>query len=111
MPDSALELRGDDAGDCRVVLSDAPLVEGLVAAVTLAAAGAPLDEVAADVGQAGHIKTTLLNVENPVPGSPAHGAEPHTAVGGIELVSTTSTACTPVRPPGSSRPSVASTPT
>ena len=81
----ALELRGDDAGDCRVVLSDAPLVEGLVAAVTLAAAGAPLDEVAADAGQAGHIKTALLNLENPAPGSPAHGAEPHTAVAGIEL--------------------------
>src|SRR3954468_16966367 len=42
----ALELRGDsgdsgDSGDCPIVLSDAPLVEGLVAAVTLAAAGAP----------------------------------------------------------------------
>ena len=81
----ALELRGDDAGDCRVVLSDAPLVEGLVAAVTLAAAGAPLAEVAADAGQAGHIKTALLNLGNPEPGSPAHGAEPHTAVAGIEL--------------------------
>ena len=81
----ALELRGDDAGDCRVVLSDAPLVEGLVAAVTLAAAGAPLDEVAADAGQAGHIKTALLNLGNPQPGSPAHGAEPQAAVAGIEL--------------------------
>ena len=81
----ALELRGDDAGECRVVLSDAPLVEGLVAAVTLAAAGAPLDEVAADAGQAGHIKTALLNLGNPQPGSPAHGAEPQAAVAGIEL--------------------------
>ena len=56
-----------------------------VAAVTLAAAGAPLAEVAADAGQAGHIKTALLNLGNPEPGSPAHGAEPHTAVAGIEL--------------------------
>ena len=42
----------------------APLVEGLVAAVALAAAGAPLAEVAADAGQAGQIKTKLLGVEN-----------------------------------------------
>src|SRR5437899_1636992 len=59
----ALELRGDP-GDCPVVLSDAPLVEGLVAAVTLAAAGASLAEVAADAGQAGRIKTALLGVES-----------------------------------------------
>jgi phosphoenolpyruvate-protein phosphotransferase/dihydroxyacetone kinase phosphotransfer subunit len=81
----ALELRGDDAGDCRVVLSDAPLVEGLVAAVTLAAAGASLAEVAADAGQAGHIKTALLNLESPEPGSAPQDAEPRTAVGVIEL--------------------------
>ena len=37
-----------------------PIVEGLVAAVALAAAGASLDEVAADAAQAGHIKTKLL---------------------------------------------------
>src|SRR6201987_4713057 len=48
----ALELRGD-APDCPVVLSDAPLVEGLVAAVTLSAAGASLDEVASDATRAG----------------------------------------------------------
>ena len=59
----ALELRGEP-DDCRVVLSDAPLVEGLVAAITLAAAGAPLAEVAADAGLAGQIKTALLTVEN-----------------------------------------------
>jgi phosphoenolpyruvate-protein phosphotransferase/dihydroxyacetone kinase phosphotransfer subunit len=58
----ALELRGDTA-DCPVVLSDAPLVEGLVAAVTLAAAGASLAEVASDAAQAGHIKTRLLGIE------------------------------------------------
>jgi multiphosphoryl transfer protein len=57
----ALELRGD-TGDCAIVLSDAPIVEGLVSAVTLAAAGAPLAEVAADAAQAGHIKTRLLGI-------------------------------------------------
>ena len=78
----ALELRGDP-GDCRVVLSDAPLVEGLVAAVTLAAAGAPLAEVAADAGQAGQIKTALLGVEDSHTES-APIAAPESAVG-IEL--------------------------
>jgi phosphoenolpyruvate-protein phosphotransferase/dihydroxyacetone kinase phosphotransfer subunit len=58
----ALELRGDTA-DFPVVLSDAPLVEGLVAAVTLAAAGASLAEVARDAAQAGLIKTRLLGIE------------------------------------------------
>ena len=42
-----------------------PVVEGLVAAVALAAAGAPLAEVAADAAQAGHIKTKLLGIETP----------------------------------------------
>jgi multiphosphoryl transfer protein len=58
----ALELRGD-AGNCPVVLSDAPLVEGLVAAVTLAAAGASLQEVAGDAANAGRIKSTLLGID------------------------------------------------
>jgi phosphocarrier protein FPr len=80
----ALELRGDP-GDCPVVLSDAPLVEGLVAAVTLAAAGAPLAEVAADAGQAGQIKTALLNIGDLDHGS-SHGSEPQAPVAAIELV-------------------------
>jgi multiphosphoryl transfer protein len=58
----AIELRGD-APDCPIVLSDAPIVEGLVAAVTLAAAGAPLSEVAAEATQAGAIKTRLLGID------------------------------------------------
>jgi multiphosphoryl transfer protein len=60
----ALELRGD-TGDCSIVLSDGPIVEGLVAAVALAAAGASLEEVARDAAQAGHIKTKLLGVGAP----------------------------------------------
>src|SRR6476646_5126682 len=60
----ALELRGDES-DCPIVLSDGPIVEGLVAAVALAAAGAPLDEVAADAAQAGRIKTQLLGIATP----------------------------------------------
>ncbi|HEY7628312.1 MAG TPA: dihydroxyacetone kinase phosphoryl donor subunit DhaM, partial [Ilumatobacteraceae bacterium] len=59
----AVELRGD-SGNCPIVLSDCPLVEGLVAAVTLAAAGATLAEVAADAALAGQIKTKLLGIES-----------------------------------------------
>jgi phosphocarrier protein FPr len=77
----ALELRGD-VGDCRVVLSDGPIVEGLVAAVALAAAGAPLAEVAADASQAGQIKTKLLGIESPE--AVDHGVAP-TATASIEL--------------------------
>lgn len=70
----ALELRGD-ASNCPVVLSDAPLVEGLVAAVTLSAAGASLSEVASDASQAGRIKSTLLGVDQ------LDAATMHTSVG------------------------------
>jgi phosphocarrier protein FPr len=79
----ALELRGATA-DCPVVLSDAPIVEGLVAAVTLAAAGAPLTEVATEASQAGHIKTRLLGIEAPVAAVPSGGGSP--PVASIELV-------------------------
>src|SRR2546427_7779949 len=77
----ALELRGD-AGGCPVVLSDGPLVEGLVAAVALAAAAAPLDEVAADAGQAGLIKTKLLSGQPPPDPAPAQetGTAPSTSI-------------------------------
>jgi phosphocarrier protein FPr len=70
------------ASETRVVLSAAPLVEGLVAAVVLAAAGADLDEVAADARQAGEIKATLLGSGSTPAGEPAGGeVEPgaHTA--------------------------------
>jgi len=58
----AKELRGSSS-DCAVVLSDGPLVEGLVAAVALAAASASLCEVAAEAGQAARAKTALLGAE------------------------------------------------
>lgn len=77
----ALELRGD-TGDCPIVLSDGPIVEGLVAAVTLAAAGAPLAEVAADASQAGQIKTKLLGIATPASAGPGVATAP---VASIEL--------------------------
>jgi multiphosphoryl transfer protein len=57
----AVELR-EGSGHCPVVLSDAPLVEGLVAAVALAGTGATLSEVAAEASQAARTKTALLGV-------------------------------------------------
>jgi multiphosphoryl transfer protein len=71
----AMELRGE-AGECPVVLSDGPLVEGLVAAVALAAAGAPLAEVAAEASKAAHIKGTRLGF-----GPSSSSPEPDTAFG------------------------------
>jgi phosphocarrier protein FPr len=71
----ALELRGN-TGDCPIVLSDGPIVEGLVAAVTLAAAGAPLAEVAADASQAGQIKTKLLGIAPPASADDRDAAAP-----------------------------------
>ena len=105
----ALELRGEP-DDCRVVLSDAPLVEGLVAAITLAAAGAPLDEVAADAGQAGQIKTALLGIENadrrrPRPRRPQRRCPSRPS----SSPSTTNTASTHGPRRASSRPSASST--
>ncbi len=48
--ETALELLDDEVRD-RVVLSAAPLVEGLVGAVVVAAGGAPRDQVAAEAGR------------------------------------------------------------
>jgi phosphocarrier protein FPr len=57
----ALDLRSGGAEDaCPIVLSSAPLVEGLVAAVVLSAAGATLAEVAAEASGAADIKVKLL---------------------------------------------------
>ena len=79
----ALELR-EEGRDCPVVLSDAPLVEGLVAAVALAAAGASLSEVAAEASRAAGIKSERLAVQ-----PAAAPGEPRTSSGwrpSVELV-------------------------
>ena len=95
----ALELR-DDTGDCPIVLSDGPIVEGLVAAVALAAAGAPLAEVVVDAAQAGLIKTRLLGIGD----SRRAGAGPRPVRSRASSSRCTTTmACTPVRRPASSR--------
>jgi hypothetical protein len=65
----------------RVVLSAAPLVEGLVAAVVTAAGGASAAEVAAEAGRALAAKQAQLGTPSPtaplegsaLPGGPATG--------------------------------------
>ena len=60
----AVELAGDDAPP--IVLSEAPIVEGLVAAVVSAAGGATLAEVATEAANTAEIKAKLLGVGVPV---------------------------------------------
>ena len=60
----AIELAGDDAPP--IVLSEAPMVEGLVAAVVAAAGGATLAEVATEAANTADVKAKLLGVGVPV---------------------------------------------
>lgn len=65
----ALELLGET--DAPVLLSDAPLVEGAIAAAVAASGGAPLAEVAAEARGALAMKTAQLSPEqSPQPSSP-----------------------------------------
>jgi phosphoenolpyruvate---glycerone phosphotransferase subunit DhaM len=60
----ALDLR---EAETRVVLSAAPFVEGIVAAVVLAAGGADLDRAAAEAGRALEAKSAHLAADDPAP--------------------------------------------
>ena len=62
----AVELMESDG---RVVLSEAPLVEGAVAAAAAARGGASLDEVRAEAGRAFAMKQAQLGAEEPAPPS------------------------------------------
>jgi phosphoenolpyruvate-protein phosphotransferase/dihydroxyacetone kinase phosphotransfer subunit len=73
--DLALDLLPDGVRD-RVILSAAPLVEGLVAAVVTAAGGASAAEVAAEAMGALADKRAHLGVESPVAGLPVAGPVP-----------------------------------
>jgi phosphoenolpyruvate-protein phosphotransferase/dihydroxyacetone kinase phosphotransfer subunit len=61
----AIELLGDTPG--RVVMSEAPLVEGAVAAAAAASGGASLDEVAAEARGALAMKSSQLGVVDEAP--------------------------------------------
>src|SRR4051794_8728174 len=71
----AVEMVGAERDDVRIVLSDAPLVEGAVAAAARAAAGAALDEVATEARAALGMKTSQLGIEAPA-AEPGPGAGP-----------------------------------
>ncbi len=60
--------------DMPVRLSEAPLVEGAVAAAARAGAGAPLDEVADEARAALAMKAAQLGAEDDVPAAPADPA-------------------------------------
>jgi multiphosphoryl transfer protein len=80
----ALELRNGDQV-CPVMLSGAPLVEGLVVAVALAATGAGIHEVAHEAARAGEVKAHLLDPEAAHSGA---GAGATQALAPVELVIT-----------------------
>src|SRR5450755_2776415 len=74
----ALEMLGESAGPVR--LSEAPLVEGAVAAAVAARGGATLDEVAAEARGALAMKTSQLGATGPAPDAAApDGAAPDAA--------------------------------
>ncbi len=111
--DFALEMLDDDRRS-RVVLCEAPLVEGAVAAATAAGAGLPLDAVLAEARAALLPKASGLGIEpagaeprsEPTPGPAGddardHGARPWGTPPGSM----------PAPPPGSWPPSPVSTPT
>jgi phosphocarrier protein FPr len=77
----AAEMIGAERADVQVVLSDAPLVEGAVAAAARASAGAALDEVAAEARAALGMKAAQLGTAEPAgaPAAPVAPAEPGTA--------------------------------
>jgi phosphoenolpyruvate-protein phosphotransferase/dihydroxyacetone kinase phosphotransfer subunit len=69
----ALEMLGESAGPVR--LSEAPLVEGAVAAAVAARGGATLDEVAAEARGALAMKTSQLGTAVPAPDGGAAAAD------------------------------------
>ncbi len=77
-------------GDGRVVLSEAPLIEGAVAAAASARTGAPLDEVAAEARGALAMKVSQLDGEGDGAGSgdalPGAGAQDAADVPEVRLV-------------------------
>jgi PTS hybrid protein len=72
----ALEFRESTV---EVRLSSAPFVEGIVAGVVLAAAGAPLDEADREASSAMTAKNAQLGSSAPTPAAPGHGAGTVTA--------------------------------
>src|SRR6516225_3161626 len=79
----AVELLGDTSG--KVVLSEAPLVEGAVAAAAAASGGASLDEVAAEARGALTMKSSQLGAEPEEPTGEAPPPSPADARATLEV--------------------------
>ena len=99
----------------RLVLCEAPLVEGAVAAAVAARLGDPLDKVAAEAR--GGLAGKVAHLARGPAGEPAWPARPGRGAGrtapALELritVTPAGSACTLARRPGSCRPSASSTP-
>ena len=106
----AVDLLGDTPG--RVVLSEAPLVEGTVAAAASASGGASLDEVAAEARGALAMKTSQLGGADDARAGARRGAPSARRPTRRPCSrSATRSGCTRARRHGSSRPSGGSTPT
>ena len=105
----AVELLGETAG--KVLLSEAPLVEGAVAAAAAASGGASLEEVAAEARGALAMKSAQLGVaeDGGPPAAPAPRRLPP-RMPRPRSASATRSGCTPGRRRGSSRPCAGSTP-
>ena len=101
----AVELLEDAPG--RVLLSEAPLVEGAVAAAAAASGGASLDEVAAEARGALAMKSSQLGVagDERRPGGAGRAAAARPPTPRRRSPCATRSGCTPGRRRGSSRPS------
>jgi phosphoenolpyruvate-protein phosphotransferase/dihydroxyacetone kinase phosphotransfer subunit len=76
------EMAAEMIADTEVLLCEAPLVEGAVAAATRARTGGSLQEVATEARAALGMKAAQLGVETDAPAPPAAGASPPTAAPG-----------------------------
>ena len=105
----ALDLLDDPTARDRVLLSSAPIVEGLIVAAVAASGGASRAEVAAEAR--GALMGKAAHLSGPDDVVPARAARRRAARrSSVASRSPTSTGCTRARPPGWSARSAASTP-
>ena len=97
----------------RVLLCEAPLVEGAVAAAVAARLGDPLDQVAAEAR--GGLAGKVAHLAGGPDGEPAHPPRPRSRTAHPPSICASrwsaGSACTLARRPGSCRPPASSTPT
>ena len=97
------EMAAEMVDDVRVLLCEAPIVEGAVAAAARARTGASLEEVAAEARAALGMKAAQLGVEEAAP-RPRGAPDGRRAAHELRLEVPNRSASTPGRRPASSRP-------